>query len=502
VEAKDIVATAEEFARAQAASILWDLGVEQTVFSTLNSYLIHLLIAVTGNLGRPGGNVFTTNLNPPTTDPRRHNEPERALASGIPAISAFTRLGVLSPTLVPEEIRLDHPERLRAIIVEGANPLLSYSDTQAWLEARQQLDLLVVIEPSMTETAQVADYVLPTPVGYEKWEMASFPRGFPGVPAQLRPPILPVLGKSLPEPEIYVRLAEAMGLVPEPPAEIRELAPGALEPVGAAKYIQTLQTLAKDARFPAPLYWAYRTLGPHLDSPALVTIWFQAMMNGLARKDAVVRSLGPEWQDKDAFAIGTEVYARLLAHPQGVEIARLNEDINLEERIGFADGRVRLAPQEILGEIERARATEPAHDPEYPFVLASGLRTRWTANTIQRDPTWRKGRGPHCALNLSPGDAKRIGVANGDTVRVVTKRGHVELPSVIDSKLMDGHVWMPNGFGMTYPVGEGGYLGPGEKVGGNMNAFTQVADRDPISGCPYHRFIPCRIERLATAAEH
>jgi ferredoxin-thioredoxin reductase catalytic subunit len=43
-------------------------------------------------------------------------------------------------------------------------------------------------------------------------------------------------------------------------------------------------------------------------------------------------------------------------------------------------------------------------------VLAGGLRTRWTANTIQRDPDWRKDRGPHCALYLSPGDAEALGV--------------------------------------------------------------------------------------------
>jgi len=43
-------------------------------------------------------------------------------------------------------------------------------------------------------------------------------------------------------------------------------------------------------------------------------------------------------------------------------------------------------------------------------VLASGLRTRWTANTIQRDPAWRRGRGPHCELNISTADAKRLGI--------------------------------------------------------------------------------------------
>ena len=492
----DVVATAEEYAQAKTAALLCDLGVEMTLFSTLNSYLIHLLITLTGDLGRRGGNVFTSSLNPPTPDSRRHAEPERALASGIAAISAFTWLGIFSPVLVPEEILLDHPERLRALMFEGSNPLLSFPDTRLWLEAREQLDLLVVIEPTRTETALVADYILPTPTGYEKWEMASFRRGFPIVQTQLRPPILPAPGEALPEGEIYNRLAEARDLVPEPPPELYALAKNAHEPVGAAAYLQTLQTSAKAAKFSAPLYWAYRTLGPQLDSPVLSSVWFQAMMNGAVRRDAVARVLGPEWQDKNAFEVGLELYRCLLAHPEGIGVAELDEATNLDERIGFEDGKVRLLPQEIVSEIEPAMRTQPAEDPDYPFILASGLRTRWTANTIQRDPSWRKGRGPHCALNLSPGDAKGVGVSDGDTVRLRTKRGQVELPAVVDKKLLDGHVWMPNGFGMLYPTE--GSAGPeaANLNGVNMNAYTDSADRDPFTGCPYHRFVPCQLERV------
>ena len=495
LEVADVVATATEYATAKTAALLWDLGVEMTLFSTLNSYLIHLLIALTGNMGRRGGNVFTSNLNPPTPDNRRHAEPERALASGISAISALTRLGIFSPVLVPEEIMHDHPERLRALIVEGSNPLLSFPDTRRWLEAREHLDLLVVIEPTMTETALVADYILPTPTGYEKWEMASFPRGYPRVQTQLRPPILPAPGEALPEGEIYNRLAEAMGLVPEPPQELSELAKDAREPAGAAAYLKALQTAAKAAKFSAPLYWAYRTLGPQLDSPVLSSVWFQAVMNGVTRKNAVVRVLGPEWQERDAFAVGIELFRRLLAHPEGIEVAELDMDANLDERIGFEDGKIRLMPEDIVAELGRAVSTRPAEDPDYPFVLASGLRTRWTANTIQRDPSWRKGRGPHCALNLSPGDAQRMGVIDGDRIRLRTRRGQVELPAVVDKKLMEGHVWMPNGFGMIYPTEDNG--ANADLNGVNMNAYTDTAARDPFTGCPYHRFVPCQIERVS-----
>ena len=231
----EIVATATEFATAEPASIFYDLGVEQTPFSTLISYLIRVL-ARADRQPRPAGRPGVLRDAPPAgREPARAREPERALASGIPAIRALGNFGMFSPTLVPEEILVDHPERLRALIVEGSNPLLSYSDTPRWREARERLDLLVVIEPAMTETARVADYVLPTPVGYEKWEFANFPKGYPEVYVQVRPPVVPRPPEALPEPEIYARLAEAMDLFGPTPAELSRARAGRARADGAVR---------------------------------------------------------------------------------------------------------------------------------------------------------------------------------------------------------------------------------------------------------------------------
>ena len=146
----------------------------------------------------------------------------------------------------------------------------------------------------------------------------------------------------------------------------------------------------------------------------------------------------------------------------------------------------------MLEEIARAARTDLPKDPRYPLVLAAGLRTQWTANTIQRDPAWRKGRGPHCALNLSPADAAELGIAGGDRVRLVTKRGALELPAAIDKRLQPGHVWVPNGFGARYPKDGSGEL---EAAGVNLNEITASDERDPFTGCPMHKYTLCRVER-------
>ena len=62
----------------------------------------------------------------------------------------------------------------------------------------------------------------------------------------------------------------------------------------------------------------------------------------------------------------------------------------------------------------------------------------------------------------------------------------------IDEKMLAGHVAMPNGFGMQIEDEDGNTV----RIGVNMNSFTDANDRDPITGCPHHRQVPCRVEKL------
>ena len=72
--------------------------------------------------------------------------------------------------MLQEEILNDHPERLRAVLCYAANPLRSYADTTAYENAFQKLDLLVVADIVMSETAALAHYVLPCKTAFESWE--------------------------------------------------------------------------------------------------------------------------------------------------------------------------------------------------------------------------------------------------------------------------------------------------------------------------------------------
>ena len=399
---------------------------------------------------------------------------------------------MFSPTLVPEEILLDHPQRLRALIVEGSNPLLSFSDTQRWLEAREHLDLLVVIEPAMTETAQIADYVLPTPVGYEKWEIAGFPKGYPEICTQLRPPVVPGPPEALPEPEIYVRLAEAMQLVPPPPAELFALAAARSSRTAPPPILGTAMNAAGGSQANL-LFWGYRTLGPQLPSPALTAVWAQVHANAFTRSDTLLRTLGEEWRERGPFA---DRPRGLPPHPRPSRGRRDRPPRSRSRARRHHRLRRQEDPPRAAADARRDRPRRAHRSPHRsavsrwcspPACAPSGRRTRSSAI-----PAWRKGRGPHCALNMSPADAAALGIAGGDRVRLVTKRGALELPAAIDKRLQPGHVWVPNGFGARYPKDGSGEL---ETAGVNLNQITASDDRDPFTGCPMHKYTLCRVER-------
>ena len=75
-------------------------------------------------------------------------------------------------------------------------------------------NLCVVVDVAMTETARLAHYVLPASSQYEKTEFTLFNFEFPTNYFHVRAGVVPPLPGTLPEPEIYTRLARALGLLP------------------------------------------------------------------------------------------------------------------------------------------------------------------------------------------------------------------------------------------------------------------------------------------------
>jgi formate dehydrogenase len=181
---------------------------------------------------------------------------------------------------------------------------------------------------------------------------------------------------------------------------------------------------------------------------------------------------------------GDRLFDAILSGEHGVVITDDEYDVSWE-RVGGR--RVQLDVPELLV-VVAGLPTHPLEvDPDYPFVLAAGERRAFTANTILRDPTWRR-RDPDGALRLSESDAAALALATGDRVRVSTRRGAAEVPVEVVDTMRAGHVSLPNGFGLTSL--------DGERVGVRLNELTAAEDRDEFVGTPWHKYVAARLEKI------
>ncbi len=465
---------------ASSVAVLEDLGVQMAPHSTLNSWLEKLLYLLTGNFARQGGMNLHSSL--ASLSGGGAGKPIASPVHGHRVLS-----GLVACNHVPDEILTDHPERFRAMLVESANPAHSLADSGRWREALDALELVVVIDVAMTETARRADYVLPAASQYEKVECTFFTLEFPENDFQLRHPILEPLAGTLPEPEIHSRLVKALGgYTDDDLAGLRAAAHQGRSAFAAAFFAELAE---KPHLNPLIAVILYETLGrslPHHLAPA-AALW------GLAHRCAAANgaSLRRAGFDGDAVEQGEALFDAILENPQGI-IFTVDPYEETWNRIVHPDQRAHLVVEELVPELAGlADDVVEGPDPEFPLVLSAGERRSSTANTVIRDPGWRK-KDPDGALRISVTDATSLGVVDGGRVRIVTRAGQAETVAEVSETMRAGHVSLPNGFGLEYPD----ELGEHRIHGVAPNELTSIEDRDWFAGTPHHKHIPARVEAL------
>lgn len=457
------------------SSLRYDLGIFMGRHSGLNSYLIVILQAICGRLCVAGGNVINGHIMPFGHTDERDPKIWRTVAT-----NSFPVCGSFPPNVMPEEILSDHPERLRAILVTGVNPLRSYADTTAYEKAFRRLDLLVTAELAMTETAALSHYVLPSRSGYESWDGTFFPMTYPGVFFQMRRPIIEPEGEPLELGEIHLRLADKLGLIPPIPDNLYTAAKDS-----HAAYTQALMEYAmtEPKAMKVMPFILGKTLGKAMGSVHLAAFW------------GLLQITSPSFQNNAARAgftpgptMGEEIFQKIIDHPEGIWVGKVDQENNFAE-IKTADGKINLLIPELLDELksidapkEEAALVMPA---EFPLVLMAGKHFSMNANTLMRDPAWNEGKRA-CTLAMHPDDAAELNLHDGEQVRVTTEAGSEEIELEITDMARQGHVVMPHGFGLVYN---------GVKYGANVNRLTKNTNRDQF-GTPMHRYVPCRVEAI------
>lgn len=466
--------TARRMAAAASVCTYEDLGIQQAPHSTLSSYLNKMLWILNGSFARKGGMFLHSTF--------------AALAGGpggggsrtTPVTGARIISGLVPCNSIAEEIDTHHPDRFRAMWIDSVNPAHSLADSAAFRRAMRRLELSVVVDIAMTETAREADYVLPAASQFEKWECTFFNVDFPENVFHLRAPLMEPLAGTLPEPEIYARMVRALGVVDD----------AALEPLRSAAEAG-LSTYA-DAFFAAASadprlmglagFVLHETLGPTLGGArGTAALWGVAQLCAMNQPDAVARA----GFTGSGFEPGNRLFERILT---GEAVVFTRDDHEQAwDYVRRPDRRFTLEIPELLDRL-RALAGEPSSwtTAEFPFVLSAGERRAFTANTIIRDPSWRR-RDADGALRISPADASSLGVESGDPVRVVTEAGAAVASVEVTDTLQPGHVSLPNGLGVAHPDGTPGVA---------PNELTSLHHRDWLAGTPWHKYVPARLERV------
>ena len=143
--------------------------------------------------------------------------------------------------------------------------------------------------------------------------------------------------------------------------------------------------------------------------------------------------------------------AKLKEHPHGIDLGEMVPC--LEKRLQTNDGKIKIAPEVYLNDLNRLDHLllevdnfSKAVNFDFQLIGRRVLRQHntWTHNS----PRLSRGRN-ECTLLIHPEDANKIKIENGDTVSVRSRVGEVKVEAQISDDIMPGVVCLPQGFGSS-----------------------------------------------------
>ena len=438
-------------AAADGAALYMATGVNQGRSGTLCFWLLECINAISGNLDRPGGTLMGEGLfdmaKQVKDDPQMRTSFHRD--DDLPTVSGQQPSGMLADDILSG--------RVRGLIVEASNPLLACSNPDGRLEqALESLELLVSVDLFRNETGNLAEYVLPAPTWLERPEI---------------PYALQSFAACTPKP--YMIYADA---VVEPPPGVRHE------------------------------WWVYTRLADHLG----VTLFGHRLLSLAAKLNARLAysrlaplAVGPEKLIDGMLKKAGLPQTRKLAaeHPHGILLPE-NPGGNFlgTDRVLTRDGKVDLAPEPYVKTFEDTVASlhsiELANRDRIKLI---GKREMRRMNTSSANCDRLVSEATNYAY-MSPDDAQRVGVADGDVVEVASAFGRIEIPVRVTDEMMPRTVAIPQCWGHDKADGlSHAHRHPG--VNSNLLAGDGYENIEKLSGMSHLAGIPVDIRRLRGASQ-
>ncbi len=403
--------------------------------SSLADHMIETVGALAGGFRRAGDAV----CNPGTLKPRVFREmaiaPTRSWERGPKCLSA--NIGPLMnefpSALIPAEIMADSPDRIRALIVFGGDPLMAMGDPALAAAAFEKLELLVSLDSRMNETARRAHYVVATSQPFERHDLGMSADGlYPEAYAQYTAPVVPKPDGLVHDWEFYWGIAARMGL---------------------------------ELTFK---YWTYGQTYREIEGGLKLSLTEKPdpvdLCRYLARDSAVP-------------------FDRLAAGEGGVRPDTSPHFVEAVPDSG-ASARLHLCPPDIARDLAELAREMP--DTRFAFRLTS-RRILHAINGAYRDSPGARRRYPVNYLFMNPGDMRACRIEEGSLVEITSQFGTIRTLARSEDRLRGGVVSITHMFGPL--VGSGDPMRDGGANVGNLTSLTEALE--PITFMP--RFSALRV---------
>ncbi|NLL21491.1 MAG: molybdopterin-dependent oxidoreductase [Firmicutes bacterium] len=390
VPASEVRRIARTFANTERACIVEGVGhLNQYANGLQTERAFCILMAITGNIDRPGGWVTCPQIR--LADLR---VPVEGNSLGYDEYPVFHQFRKRTPpygsaSMMTETMITEKPYPIKALFSSGSNPALTFPDTNRFLEAIKNLELFVSIDPYMTETCQLADYVLPACTSLEETGIGGFPYAISYCKPYilLRKKVVEPLHESKPIWQIWSELGHKVGL--------GEYFPWKTDEEVAEHFFSTTGvTMEQLKEHPAGLYFG---------------------------------------------EIEYNLYEKIGFSTETKKIELYSEEM---ERLGASGLPGHFEPQQ-------SHVADPVFAEQYPEVLLTGARKEEYIGAQMRDVPALRIRVPEPEAEISPITAKKYDIMDGEMIGVQTPRGRIKIKAKVTPDILPGVVSIPHGWAMA-----------------------------------------------------
>lgn len=386
------------------------------------------------------------------------------------------------------------PYRPKIMFCVYQNPMMSVPGSGSVAAAFAKLDKLVVIDTMLSETAMMADYVLPGTVYLERYDLNSHWVTWP-VLGLRQPVVKPIFGQPA-EYEIVAELGRRLALKDHAGKDFFRIGPLSGQPI--ANVTQWYEDyLSNELKKGAPAM----TLAELKALPGAVWVDRGGTKYEKYAAEVATDKLSNAWHDgtpgaDGKYADGTVIYDRSKAD-NGVAIGVI---VDGAVRVGFATPTRKVEFLSTrLGGMKDAKGRPvmalPSFSPrdwqpdtEFPLYLINWKEASHTHSRTQNNP-WLLELKPFAPLIINPDTAAKLGIRTDDEVWVESRYGRVRARVEVSKRIHPEVVGLQHGFGHTA-------LGTRAKGRGTSDSTLRPTVSDPLSGMALHKEACVRVRKV------